>query len=171
MKKFTIIAAPEYEHEIIRELGRARIVQLKQVSGGDFDRLRTIEVRDADFEGLYKKFHLKYNDLKEKGILDLESKEIANIKLREFTEDPDQVVEDFLNLMDDIQKKSEEISILFATEQPSLWKRICYLREWNPCSEISQSHLIGELLDIPACSLKTSREICRAAAVKIMEKQ
>ena len=56
MKKFTIISPPEYEHQILRELGVTRVVQLKAVSGVDVERLRKTGERIVDFKGLYEKF-------------------------------------------------------------------------------------------------------------------
>ena len=109
MKKFTIISPPEYEHQILRELGTTRVVQLKAVSGVDVERLRKTGERIVDFKGLYEKFQDEYKALEESNVLDLESIELEVDKLREFTKDPDRIVEDFLVKIQDIQEKIKEV--------------------------------------------------------------
>ena len=109
MKKFTIISPPEYEHQILRELGTTRVVQLKAVSGVDVERLRKTGERIVDFKGLYEKFQDEYKALEESNVLDLESVELEVDKLREFTKDPDRIVEDFLVKIQDIQEKIKEV--------------------------------------------------------------
>ena len=109
MKKFTIISPPEYEHQILRELGTTRVVQLKAVSGVDVERLRKTGERIVDFKGLYEKFKDEYKALEESNVLDLESIELEVDKLREFTKDPDRIVEDFLVKIQDIQEKIKEV--------------------------------------------------------------
>ena len=109
MKKFTIISPPEYEHQILRELGTTRVVQLKAVSGVDVERLRKTGERIVDFKGLYEKFKDEYKALEESNVLDLESIELEVDKLREFTKDPDRIVKDFLVKIQDIQEKIKEV--------------------------------------------------------------
>ena len=109
MKKFTIISPPEYEHQILRELGTTRVVQLKAVSGVDVERLRKTGERIVDFKGLYEKFKDEYKALEESNVLDLESVELEVDKLREFTKDPDRIVKDFLVKIQDIQEKIKEV--------------------------------------------------------------
>ena len=96
MKKFTIITPPEYEHQITRELGVARVAQLKAVSGVDVERLRKTGERIVDFKGLYEKFQDEYKALEESTILELEDIDLETDELREFTEDPAATVDDFL---------------------------------------------------------------------------
>jgi len=109
LKKFTIISPPEYEHQILRELGTTRVVQLKAVSGVDVERLRKTGERIVDFKGLYEKFQDEYKALEESNVLDLESVELEVDKLREFTKDPDRIVKDFLVKIQDIQEKIKEV--------------------------------------------------------------
>lgn len=111
MKKFTIISPPEYEHQILRELGTTRVVQLKAVSGVDVERLRKTGERIVDFKGLYEKFKDEYKALEESNALDLESVELEVDKLREFTKDPDRIVKDFLVKIQDIQEKIKEVDV------------------------------------------------------------
>jgi len=109
LKKFTIISPPEYEHQILRELGTTRVVQLKAVSGVDVERLRKTGERIVDFKGLYEKFQDEYKALEETNVLDLESIELEVNKLREFTEDPDGIIKDFLVKIQDVQEKIKEV--------------------------------------------------------------
>ena len=101
-----IITHPEYEHQIIRELGAARVVQLKTVSGVDAERLRKTGERIVDFKGLYEKFHDEYKALEESSILELESIDLEANELREFTEDPAASVDDFLAKFRDVQERA-----------------------------------------------------------------
>ncbi len=109
MKKFTIITPPEYEHQIIRDLGAARVVQLKAVSGVDVERLRKTGERIVDFKGLYEKFQDEYKALEESTILELEGIDFEANELREFTEDPAASVDDFLAKFQDVQEKIKEV--------------------------------------------------------------
>jgi V/A-type H+-transporting ATPase subunit I len=109
MKKFTIITPPEYEHQIIGELGAARVVQLKAVSGMDVERLRKTGERIVDFKGLYEKFRDEYKVLEESNILKLEGLDLEANELSEFTEDPAASVDDFLAKFRDVQEKIREV--------------------------------------------------------------
>ncbi|UCD46080.1 MAG: hypothetical protein JSV27_06245 [Candidatus Bathyarchaeota archaeon] len=109
MKKFTIITPPEYEHQIIRDLGAARVVQLKAVSGVDVERLRKTGERIVDFKGLYEKFQDEYKALEESTILELEGMDLEADELREFTEDPAASVDDFLAKFREVQDKIKEV--------------------------------------------------------------
>ena len=109
MKKFTIITPPEYEHLIIRELGAARVAQLKAVSGVDVERLRKTGERIVDFKGLYEKFQEEYKALEEKNILEREGMDLETDKLKEFTEDPAASVDDFLVTFQEIREKIKEV--------------------------------------------------------------
>jgi hypothetical protein len=109
MKKFTIITPPENEHQIIRELGAARVAQLKAVSGVDVERLKKTGERIVDFKGLYEKFQEEYKALEEKIILELEGMDLETEKLRDFTEDPAASVDAFLAKFREVQEKIEEV--------------------------------------------------------------
>lgn len=101
-----IITHPEYEHQIIRELSAAKVVQLKAVSGVDAERLRKTGERIVDFKGLYEKFQDEYKALEESSILELESIDLEANELREFTEDPVASVDDFLAKFRDVQERA-----------------------------------------------------------------
>ena len=105
MKKFTIIATPEYEPQILAELSKARVVQLKAVSGVDIDRLRKTGERVVDFKGIYEKFKEEYRSLEKASLFDLESTYLATDKIREFTEDPNGQVDIYISVFKEIQEK------------------------------------------------------------------
>ncbi len=108
MEKFTIITPPEFEARILRELGRARVAQLKTVSGLEIDRLKRIGERDVDFKGLYDKFIEEYRALDNEIILDLEGAYPDNEKLRSFTEDPSGEVDGIITRLQEIQEKIKD---------------------------------------------------------------
>ena len=108
MKKFTIITPPEYEHQIVRELGAARVVQLKAVSGVDVERLKKTGERIVDFKGLYEKFQDEYKTLEESTIREIEGVDLESDELREFNEDPAASVDDFLDRFREVQGKIKE---------------------------------------------------------------
>ncbi len=108
MTKFTIITPPEYEHQIVRELGAVRVVQLKAVSGVDAERLRKTGERIVDFKGLYEKFQEEYKTLEESTIREIEELDLESDMLREFNEDPAASVDDFLARFREVQEKVKE---------------------------------------------------------------
>lgn len=108
MEKFTVITPPEFEARILRELGRARVAQLKTVSGLEIDRLKRIGERDVDFKGLYDKFIEEYRALDNEIILDLEGAYPDNEKLRSFTEDPSGEVDGIITRLQEIQGKIKD---------------------------------------------------------------
>jgi vacuolar-type H+-ATPase subunit I/STV1 len=108
LKKFTIITAPEYESQILEALGRANVVQLKDVSGVNIEKLKKTGERVVDFKGLYKEFHEEYKVLEKGKLLDLESMDLDAEKLREFAEDPSREVNGYLERFKEIQDKIRE---------------------------------------------------------------
>ena len=109
MKKFTIITPPEYEHQIINELGAARVVQLKAVSGVDVERLRKTGERIVDFKSLYEKFLDEYKALEESTAFQLEGTELEADKLKEFNEDPVASVDNLVAKIQEVKEKIKEV--------------------------------------------------------------
>jgi len=109
MKKFTIITPPEYEHQIINELGAARVVQLKAVSGVDVERLRKTGERIVDFKSLYEKFLDEYKALEDSTVFDLEGTELEADKLKEFNEDPVASVDNLVAKIQEVKEKIKEV--------------------------------------------------------------
>lgn len=108
MKKFTIIASPEYEHMILEELGTARFVQLKEVTGVDFEKFKETGERPQDFPSLYKKFHETYQSLEETGLIDQARADLSTAELRDFTDDPEGTVESYLKQLEEVKRKLDE---------------------------------------------------------------
>jgi V/A-type H+-transporting ATPase subunit I len=108
MKKFTIITPPEYEHQIVRELGAARVVQLKAVSGVDVERLRKTGEKIVDFKGLHEKFQDEYKALEESTIREIKGLDLESDEMREFNDDPAASVDDFLVRFREVQEKITE---------------------------------------------------------------
>ncbi|KON31556.1 hypothetical protein AC482_00395 [miscellaneous Crenarchaeota group-15 archaeon DG-45] len=107
MKKFTIIASPELDPLILGELSRARAVQLKEVTGVDFENLKKLGERSIDFEGLHDKFHKTYQSLVEAGHIEPGMVDLSLVELREFIDDPDGRVNEFLTVFEEIRKRLE----------------------------------------------------------------
>ena len=108
MKKFTIIVPPEYETQILNELGRVGVVQLKEVTGVDFERLEKVGQRAIDYKGLYQKYHDVYLKLVETGLTEYPSVDATVAELREFTEDPEGTVDSLLVELNEFKKQLEE---------------------------------------------------------------
>lgn len=108
MKKFTIIASPEYETLILDELGRVGVVQLKEVTGVDFERFKKVGQRAIDYKILYKKYHDVYLKLVEKSLKEYPSVDATIAELREFTEDPEGTVDSLLVELNEFKKGLEE---------------------------------------------------------------
>lgn len=105
MKEFTIVTSPEFEPLILTELGRARIVQLKEVSGEDFDNFKKIGEKAIDFKGLYGRFHESYQSLVETAQIDPSMAEPSIEELRRFMDDPNGTVDRFLLVIEEAKKK------------------------------------------------------------------
>jgi len=108
LKKFTIISPPEYETQILGELGKAGVVQLKEVTGVDFERLKKVGQRAIDYKALYEKYHDVYLKLVETGLMKYPSIDATIAELREFTEDPERTVDSLLVELNEFKKGLEE---------------------------------------------------------------
>jgi len=107
MKKFTIIAAPEYEHLFLEEFSKARVVQLKEVTGVEFERLKEGE-RTADFKDLYEKYHETYQGLVDIGLPEQDTADLSTVDIKHFIDDPEETVEDFLKTLEEFGERLEE---------------------------------------------------------------
>jgi vacuolar-type H+-ATPase subunit I/STV1 len=107
MKKFTIIAAPEYEHLFLEEFSKARVVQLKEVTGVEFERLKEGE-RTADLKDLYEKYHETYQGLVDIGLPEQDTADLSTVDIKHFIDDPEETVEDFLKTLEEFGERLEE---------------------------------------------------------------
>jgi vacuolar-type H+-ATPase subunit I/STV1 len=108
LKKFTIITPPEYETQVLGELGKASVVQLKEVMGADFERLTKDGDKAIDYKSLYDKYHEVYQGLIGTGFLEYPSVDASITELREFMEDPEGEVESILNELNEFKKRLED---------------------------------------------------------------
>jgi len=109
LKKFTLITPPEYEAQILGELSKAGVVQLKEVTGVDFERLKRVGERPIDYKGLYEKYHEVYQGLMDSGLPEYPSVDASTAELREFTEDPEGEVESLLNDLNGFKNRLDEV--------------------------------------------------------------
>ena len=116
MKRFTIIAAPEYEHLFLEEFSRARVVQLKEVTGIEFEKLKEGE-RTADFKALYEKYHESYQGLVKMELPEQETADLSTVDLKNFIDDPEETVEDFLKTLEEFKERLIESRAEHETTQ------------------------------------------------------
>ena len=116
MKRFTIIAAPEYEHLFLEEFSRARVVQLKEVTGIEFEKLKEGE-RTADFKALYEKYHETYRGLAKMELPEQETADLSTVDLKNFIDDPEETVEDFLKTLEEFKERLIESRAEHETTQ------------------------------------------------------
>ena len=116
MKRFTIIAAPEYEHLFLEEFSRARVVQLNEVTGIEFEKLKEGE-RTADFKALYEKYHETYQGLVKMELPEQETADRSTVDLKNFIDDPEETVEDFLKTLEEFKERLIESRAEYETTQ------------------------------------------------------
>ena len=107
MKKFTIIASPKYEHLFLEELSKAQAVQLKDVTGIEFERLKAGE-RTADYEALYEKYHAVYQSVLEMGLPVRGTTDLSTVELDQLFDDPKGTVKNFLTTLEEFKEKLAE---------------------------------------------------------------
>lgn len=108
MKKVTIITPPEYESLVLESLGRARVTQLKQVTGPGFDDLLK-EDEQVDFKAIYERVHASYQKLQELSEGELESVLPSSDDLRRFHSNPEAESNKILADMEQLIDKLDEI--------------------------------------------------------------
>jgi len=116
LKRFTIIAAPEYEHLFLEEFSRARVVQLNEVTGIEFEKLKEGE-RTADFKALYEKYHETYQGLVKMELPEQETADRSTVDLKNFIDDPEETVEDFLKTLEEFKERLIESRAEYETTQ------------------------------------------------------
>jgi len=116
LKRFTIIAAPEYEHLFLEEFSRASVVQLKEVTGIEFEKLKEGE-RTADFKALYEKYHETYQGLVNMDLPEQETADRSTVDLKNFIDDPEETVEDFLKTLEEFKERLIETRAEYETTQ------------------------------------------------------
>lgn len=128
MKKFTIIVSPEYETQILDELGRAGVVQFKEVTGVEFERLKKVGERAIDYRGLYEKYHEAYQGLMERGLPEYPIIDASIAELREFTEEPEGTVDSLLTELNEFTNRLDEAKAEQEVGQREREKRLLEMR-------------------------------------------
>jgi vacuolar-type H+-ATPase subunit I/STV1 len=123
IKKVTIITPPEYEGLILESLGKAKVTQLKPVTGTDFDSLRE-GAKDVDFAELYDRFHTKYQELLELSEGEIESSFLGKEELREFAANPEEEAIDILLNLENVIPQLQELRDSQTVERNAVIKSL-----------------------------------------------
>jgi V/A-type H+-transporting ATPase subunit I len=96
MKKVTIITPPEYEGLILESLGKAKVTQLKHVTGSEFEQVQSSR-EDVNYGELYNKVQTHLVEP-----LGLEEMDITRVipssdELRSFSSNPEEKMETFIS--------------------------------------------------------------------------
>ncbi len=112
MRKVTIITPPEYEGLVLESLGKARVTQLKPVSGSEFNELK-VSREDVDYEKLHDRVQTQLVEKLELDKMDVERVTPSQNELRAFSANPEEKVEQIIDeaakLTDLIQEKRENV--------------------------------------------------------------
>ncbi len=174
MKKVTIITPPEYEGIILDALGRARVVQLKEVTGPEFTGL--VE-REIDFKPLYERVRQSLRSVLEylKG-LELTPQLPEREELQRLMDDPEgmvgEVLEDVESLIsrlqqlelrrdEEIKRLMEELQARVEKEKAAYQEAVEKLREEIERLEEERGR-VGEELEERYRELKARLESVRA---------
>jgi vacuolar-type H+-ATPase subunit I/STV1 len=115
MKKVTIITPPEYEGMILESLGRARITQLKHITGSEFDGLEVSEEQSVDYKELYERVQTRLI-----APIGLDGMNVEQVtpnpeELKEFARDPyaviDSLVTESNKQLDGIRASRENVHV------------------------------------------------------------
>ena len=115
MKKVTIITPPEYEGMILESLGRARITQLKHITGSEFDGLEVSEEQSIDYKELYQRVQTRLV-----APIGLDGMNVEQVtpnpeELKEFARDPyaviDSLVTESNKQLDGIRASRENVHV------------------------------------------------------------
>ncbi len=113
MKKVTIITPPEYEGLVLESLGRARVTQLKPVTGTEYDGLKGDPEEQVDYRQLYKRIYDRYGELLDD--LEVEPVTPSVDELRTFSLDPegrvDTIIEEASALLGKIEASEEDLHV------------------------------------------------------------
>jgi vacuolar-type H+-ATPase subunit I/STV1 len=108
MKKVTIITPPEYESLILESMGKARVTQLKKVSGPGFEELLDGD-QQYNYEELFGKVHSSYQKLQEMSKGELESALPSNEDLKRFHANPEKEINSVLGELEVLIQRLDEV--------------------------------------------------------------
>ena len=109
MKKVTIIIPPEYEGLVLESLGRARVTQLKHVTGSEFEGLEVPAEQTVDYKELNQKVQ-KYL-VEPLGLSEMKIEQMTPgvEELKEFSRDPVGKVDALIAEAEDLISKVKEV--------------------------------------------------------------
>ena len=107
MKKVTIITPPEYEGPVLEALGRAKVTQLKHVTGSDFEELQSPSEQKVNYKELYQKVQTRLLEP-----LDLDINKVPKVtptkeELKEFAHDAEGKIDSLITESDHIKQEIE----------------------------------------------------------------
>ena len=119
MKKVTIVTPSEYEPIVIEELGRLKVIQLKEVSGEYVEELKRLE-EEIDYASLYETYHQRYRELKEAMGVEVGAISPTEEELKRLTDDPKGEVERILRELSELKGKLTALEERHGEEHRSL---------------------------------------------------
>jgi vacuolar-type H+-ATPase subunit I/STV1 len=159
MKKVTIITPPEYEGIVLESLGKARVTQLTEVTGSDFDELRDPSDEGVDYKTLYQKVRARYSEILGTGEIEVTRTTPSIEELRTFALNPEGEVESIIDeattLIEKIKEKEEAKHIENNKILEELQTKIDAEKE---SLEEQRVKLLGELGNIDEERQKTLNE-------------
>jgi vacuolar-type H+-ATPase subunit I/STV1 len=116
MKKVTIITPPEYEGMVLEALGKARVTQLKPVTGNEFKDFTELSRGATYFDKIYNKIKSRIFDsvgLNENNV----ERVTPNIdELKSFSNNPEELIENIIKessqFIEEIKEKEEKFHML-----------------------------------------------------------
>src|SRR4030042_1155947 len=105
MRKVTIITPPEYEGLVLESLGKARVTQLKPVTGAEFEGLIAPSAQEVDYKELYQRVQTRLVEPLSLGDMTVERVTPEANELRAFSLDPEGKVEELINNTTDLVEK------------------------------------------------------------------
>ena len=97
MKKVTIITPPEYEGLVLESLGKAGVIQLKNVTGDEFEGLRAPVDQGVDYKELYQRVRTRLVEPIGLSDMKVERRTPDVEELRSFALEPEEKIEALIN--------------------------------------------------------------------------
>ena len=148
MRKVVIFTPSEYEPLILEELGRLKVIQLKEVSGGYAEELSRLR-EEIDYAALYERYHQRYVELRE--LLGVETKAISPTEeeLRRLTTDPEGEVERTLGELSGLRGRLTALEERQGEERRRVEEeREAELEERRRCFEDERERIESEIGEI-----------------------
>lgn len=109
MKKFTVITLREYEDLVLRGIEKVGAVELKEVTGAEFESLRPEVAKErVDYKALWEKFRSACEAVGERQGIEPIKVEKSAAEIREFTLEPERKVGEFLERLKGAEERLNE---------------------------------------------------------------